>query len=387
LTESNASELLPSKYKQRHQLMLYLYDILVDILYKADEYKLSDLSVRYTNKLNEDFDFLNWLETQKDTAISEKIYIPHLFFSILKDFNYYFFESLSCIERGKVTVAFSLARKPLQDNFFYLMWMLVQPNQFIEKILYGNPEEYDVSKLKSQKDFVIDLFSKSKSLIQHQEESLDFLTDQLSPELLYDIIYNRKAPNNLTGVFDQSIHLVTTNKNYPTEKRDLNFVFADDEMWNNFFHLYYEKIPYILCYIVEVSIAIFEKYINIKPEISKINRNIRDLKKILVFYGNDREVLEDIFDIIFDNDNITLSCDECGKKYDFNSNFLNEVQNDYFFTCQNCESVERLGQYFIDNDSLLKQRYIKIYNSNNQNWKLISSNISRKEHNEKRNNN
>lgn len=267
------------------------------------------------------------------------------------------------------------------------MWMLVQPNQFIEKILYGNPEEYDVSKLKSQKDFVIDLFSKSKILIQHQEESLDFLTDQLSPELLYDIIYNRKAPNNLTGVFDQSIHLVTTNKNYPTEKQDLNFVFADDEMWNNFFHLYYEKIPYILCYIVEVSIAIFEKYINIKPEISKLNRNIRDLKKILVFYENDREELEDIFDLIFDNDNITLSCDECGNKYDFNSNFLNEVQNDYFFTCQNCESVERLGQYFIDNDSLLKQRYIKIDNSNNQNWKLISSNISRKEHNEKRNNN
>ena len=91
MTESNASELLPRKYKQRHQLMLYLYDILVDILYKADEYKLSDLSVRYTNKLNEDFDFLNCLETQKDTAISEKVYIAHLFFSILKDFNYYFF--------------------------------------------------------------------------------------------------------------------------------------------------------------------------------------------------------------------------------------------------------------------------------------------------------
>lgn len=81
---------------------------------------------------------------------------------------------------------------------------------------------------------------------------------------LYDILV--KAENSLTSAFDKSIHLVTNNKNYPTEKKNLNFIFADDKILDEFWDLYYEKIPYILLYIVEVVVAIFEKYIEIKKE-------------------------------------------------------------------------------------------------------------------------
>ena len=134
MAKSHISELLPTKYRKRHQLMLYLYDILVDILVKADKYQLSSLSFRFTNEINDEIDLFDELDRQKDLDISEYVYIPHIFFSILRDLNYYLFESLSCIERGKVTVAFSLARKPFQDNLFYLSWILVQPHDFLEKI-------------------------------------------------------------------------------------------------------------------------------------------------------------------------------------------------------------------------------------------------------------
>ena len=371
MVESYISELLPAKYIKRHQLMLYLYDILVDILVKADKYKLSSLSFKFTNEVDEQLELFDELERRKDIDISEKVFIPHIFFSILRDLNYYLFESLSCIERGKVTVAFSLARKPLQDNLFYLSWILVQPHEFLGKMQYGSSKEYDVSDLKGKKDFVIDLFSKAKVLVQSKNSSLDFSQELLNPELLYDVIYNRKAENSLTSAFDKSIHLVTRNKNYPTEKQNLNFIFADDEIWDEFWNLYYQKIPYILLYLVEVIVAIFEKYVDIDEETSEFNRYIRNLKIILTLSEDDNKELESIFDLIFSSDHLSMNCDECGNQFEFNIALVNEIREDYLYTCQKCGFVERLGQYFVSDELLSHRRKIMIDNSDNENWKLI----------------
>lgn len=371
MVESYISELLPAKYIKRHQLMLYLYDILVDILVKADKYKLSSLSFKFTNEVDEQPELFDELERRKDIDISEKVFIPHIFFSILRDLNYYLFESLSCIERGKVTVAFSLARKPLQDNLFYLSWILVQPHEFLGKMQYGSPKEYDVSDLKGKKDFVIDLFSKAKVLVQSKNSSLDFSQELLNPELLYDVIYNRKAENSLTSAFDKSIHLVTRNKNYPTEKQNLNFIFADDEIWDEFWNLYYQKIPYILLYLVEVIVAIFEKYVDIDEETSEFNRYIRNLKIILALSEDDNKELESIFDLIFSSDHLSMNCDECGNQFEFNIALVNEIREDYLYTCQKCGFVERLGQYFLSDELLSHRRKIMIDNSDNENWKLV----------------
>ena len=371
LAKSQISELLPTKYRKRHQLMLYLYDILVDILVKADRYQLSSLSFRFTNEINGEIDLFDELDRQKDLDISEYVYIPHIFFSILRDLNYYLFESLSCIERGKVTVAFSLARKPFQDNLFYLSWILVQPSDFLEKIQYGSPKEYDVSNLKGKKEFIIDLFLKAKESIQYENDFLDFSKELIDPELLYDIIYNREAENSLTSVFDQSIHLVTNNKNYPTEKRNLNFIFSDDKIWDDFWRLFYEKTPYILIYLVEVAIAIFEKYFDIDSEIVTLNRYIRNLKIVFALSREENKELESIFDLLFSSDNLSMVCEECRKPYEFNTILVKELKEDYLYTCQSCGFIERLGQYYVSDELLSNKRNILIDNSNYENWKLV----------------
>lgn len=76
MVESYISELLPAKYIKRHQLMLYLYDILVDILVKADKYKLSSLSFKFTNEVDEQLELFDELERRKDRDISEKSLYP-----------------------------------------------------------------------------------------------------------------------------------------------------------------------------------------------------------------------------------------------------------------------------------------------------------------------
>lgn len=119
LAKSHISELLLTKYRKRHQLMLYLYDILVDILVKADKYQLSSLSFRFTNEINDEIDLFDELDRQKDLDISEYVYIPHIFFSILRDLNYYLFESLSCIEREKLLLHFLLL-----GNLFKIIYFI-----------------------------------------------------------------------------------------------------------------------------------------------------------------------------------------------------------------------------------------------------------------------
>ena len=70
--------------------MLYLYDIRVDILVKADKYQLSNLSFEFTNKVDDKIDLFDELERQRDVEISEIVFIPHIFF-----FNFERFELLS----------------------------------------------------------------------------------------------------------------------------------------------------------------------------------------------------------------------------------------------------------------------------------------------------
>lgn len=84
--ESYLPELLLERFKDRHKLMLYSYDILVDILMKADKYGLSNLSFEFTNNLideiSEGFNIFDELNCCKDVEISEKLLIAHIYFSL-----------------------------------------------------------------------------------------------------------------------------------------------------------------------------------------------------------------------------------------------------------------------------------------------------------------
>ena len=164
---------------------------------------------------------------------------------------------------------------------------------------------------------------------------------------------------------------MTKNENYPTEKRNLNFIFSDDKIWDDFWHLFYEKIPYILLYLVEVSIAIFEKYFDINSEIVTLNRYIRNLKIIFAFSEEENKELENILDLLFSSDNLSIVCEECKKTYEFNDILVKELKEDYLYTCQTCGFIERLGQYFVDDELLSNKRNILIDNSNDENWKLV----------------
>lgn len=47
-----------------------------------------------------------------------------------------YYESISCAQRGKVSVAYSLLIKPLRDNLLYLEWLLADKEEFYQNFLY-----------------------------------------------------------------------------------------------------------------------------------------------------------------------------------------------------------------------------------------------------------
>lgn len=142
-------------------MLLYLYDILVDLLKKADEYDLSKTILKYSNRES------NWIELnmkeieqKEDIELGAELMGRHILFSILRDICLYLYESLSRIERGKVTVAYTLARKPLQDNLYYLCWLLDNPKDLYQKINNQDPTNYDVSILKKDINNIIDMYNR-----------------------------------------------------------------------------------------------------------------------------------------------------------------------------------------------------------------------------------
>lgn len=62
--ESYISENLPEKYREKQRLMLYLYDILINILKTVDEYKLTEVSFKFSDELKVD-NILDEVENQK----------------------------------------------------------------------------------------------------------------------------------------------------------------------------------------------------------------------------------------------------------------------------------------------------------------------------------
>ena len=87
-------------------------------------------------------------------------------------------------------------------------------------------------------------------------------------------------------------------------------------------------------------------------------------------WGNDEHYLD-----------IKSSCNDAGVyhfdeiaskiEHEFNDILVKELKEDYLYTCQTCGFIERLGQYFVDDELLSNKRNILIDNSNDENWKLV----------------
>ncbi|WP_127132494.1 hypothetical protein [Pseudoflavitalea rhizosphaerae] len=257
LIQEGDSSVLPKRYRAGNNICAVLYDQLVEIV-KSELYKplltthikfqSEDHAHKATGDKSHILDFL-----RKNDYIDDlhTILIKQITHAVLSDQANFIYESISSAQSGKMTVAYTLLRKPFKDELLILENLYVDPEDFIQRFYYnGAPSGYDPSKKTAEE---------RKTLIRKAVEQLD--EGLFNAEQLYEFRYNKDSTVGISGFTDHAIHIVTTNKSYHTSPQDLNFVFSQKEDFRRYWQHYYFIVPYLLSYTAAIADGIVFRFI------------------------------------------------------------------------------------------------------------------------------
>ncbi len=255
------------------------------------------------------------------------------------------FESISCASRGKVTVAYSLLRKPLKETLAYIEWLVADCEDFYETFRQKNTNEYDVTNSR--------IFTKEK-LSYNMEVALQktYTGDSINVNnIVHDLRFNSEEDISLERIWNRAMHLVTNRKSYETERTNLNFIFADDEIWNEHWNYYYLVLPQIMAYVLEVCEVIFIESIDIEDLLIDLNRKIRLAKYSTCYpnrkpFSNLKTGLKEFAEFgIEEKAFIVFSCSNCDDGYRLKPSRVNEVSEEWNVKCDNCGEIINLSKF------------------------------------------
>ena len=332
--EKNQKVKLPDKFVATNNICAIIYDQLTEI-FNYDLYnELRETTIDTSN--GDDFEdekthILDWLQSNEKNEELEVVLTKQILLSVVNDFINFMFESLKCAQKGKITVAFAMLRKPLTDELLILEQLFVNRKNFIERFFFdGNPKTYDPSEYGLDKKNIIN-------------KACEKLTSNYfhPPDLIYDLRYNKSYEAGLNGSTNQALHIVTRDKNYKTPNQNLNFVFSNEEDHLRYLDNYYFLVPHLLFYSVSIiDDTIFDLC---KDENAKKHRTIKSLKRLVGFilftetselYTEEKS--NELLNLI--GDSLKLKCNNCNhinciEKADFDLFFQTEM-----FLCEKCFS-------------------------------------------------
>ncbi|OGS20068.1 MAG: hypothetical protein A3J83_03605 [Elusimicrobia bacterium RIFOXYA2_FULL_40_6] len=249
---------LPKKYKDLHNPCFYFHDILAKIVVEGERKKLFNTIIKSENyedsksseKCKENI--FEWLKTKGYKKEMELILIRQILLATLSDFCHYVYEALKCSEKGKLSITYTLLRKPFKDTLLIYEWILADRNKFLD-CFQLDPEHYDIGNIDQacKKDYI----TKSLGLIKYKTFNADFI---------YDIRYSKKIHYGLEGLWNRANHIVTTCEHYKTESMNLNFVFSNNIDKEKQWHHLYILLPSLLFYTIEVVQALLDREIGYK---------------------------------------------------------------------------------------------------------------------------
>jgi len=350
-------ETLPYEYWKRQDYLLYAYDVLADMLKQADSKQLSNITLKFKDieqakSFEQAEDKFDWLDNNGYHGKSLKFFSGHVFFLLLRDFCYYVYESISCAQRGKVTVAYTLLRKPLRDNLLYMEWLLSDAEEFYQKILHCTIEEYDISNKKIFNRDRIRKIVRRASMKSYMGKAINV------QDLVYTFRFNPKDKIGLQRIWNQSIHLVTESPNYKTEKTNLNFIFANKEIWNDYWNYYYITVPQIMAYALEICEALFINTIEVDTPNLLLNRCIRyakyadilpDIDSLKTLKDTLKDMPHEFYEIVENSDvDFGFKCERCKKYIILTLKVLNQMVNNWYVQCPLCHKEHNICRYYTD---------------------------------------
>ena len=265
-------------------------------------------------------DYIKELEDEIDMLTFKQIYV-----AVLSDFCHFIHTALKCSEKGKLSVTYSLLRKPLKDHLYILEWLLTNPNDFLTKFNSDKSfESIAIDKVSKQEK--IEIITKTQDMIPHQFSPPDFI---------YDLRYNKNVEYGFEKLWQKATHIITSFKNIRTEKGNLNFIFSDEKakssQWD---HLYF-LLPSLLFYTVEICIVLYFGIIAENEEIDKDTFN-----KLIIGFILSQSISNNSYKVNFRKDTynkfkeLSINCKKCNKKIKFNQPIIKGIIKNFAFPCE-----------------------------------------------------
>jgi hypothetical protein len=245
--------LIPEKFRDAHQFCFYLHD---QILHRLREYEASGIrnwvpeqieKLKASKKVPKKFDLFDFLKKRfREEPVAAHTLACHLTLALTGDFLNFVFEALSCFEKRKLAVGYSLLRKPFKENLLFMCFLLGDLDGFLERFehaprkLNGFDPEVRVSVISAAIERM-----QSKNLFDAQH--------------IHDVIFSKEMGDGFEPYWQQASHLVTSqSKLLSTEPFNLNFVFLNPSS-DDLFHQIYDQLPLLMLFATQLSVECFSR--------------------------------------------------------------------------------------------------------------------------------
>lgn len=252
---------LPKAFDLAHDIAFSFHDALAHYLSYGERHGLFSITVSLDgtgakNKPRPGEDAFSWLERAQRSDDLGNLLHRVVFAGLLSDACHFLYEALRSSEKGKLTVAFALLRKPLKENLFYLEYLLADPGSFLNAF-YNEPiERLNLADIAYRKR-AIETIRAAVTKTVHP--------GIYDPEFLFEVRFDKTAAYGLELYWTRALHLVTTRPPLATEPQNLNFIFANRDDARSQWARFYTLVPFLLHYMCDVCTSLMLHFVHDIP--------------------------------------------------------------------------------------------------------------------------
>ncbi|MFA6630147.1 MAG: hypothetical protein WCS55_10350 [Sulfuricurvum sp.] len=339
ILEEHRLALIPSKYWAAHEFCFFLHDKLVHLLLEYEKSDVHNTVINaFENAINEngkdfeDFEILDFMKKNELLEPYKHHILSHAVMGLTSDMLNFLYESFSCFEKRKFSVAFSLLRKPLKEHLLFLSWILADEDDFITRFEANNHNSFSGI----SKEFRLELMKKAISKL-HVKTAFD-------PDLLWDIIYSKNHENGFEPTWQRATHLTTSQGELlKTEDYSLNFIFSNP-LNDDFYEFLHAKLPYIMLYLSQVTLECFNRIQSVnKKTIDHLILTTMGCYEALFLDGRSQNVSRMLQKELGN----LLNCIHCNSKLKIGKHNATEFYLHERIYCKHCGLVSEFPLYWI----------------------------------------
>ena len=247
---------LPKDFHGQHKtcefLLYQIEDFIVNDKFKG--LKVQTIQLDKELELENGEHVLDYLLRIDKPDKHNEIITSHILNAVIADTCQFLQIALFSSLQQRLTVAFSLIRKPFVYNLLVIL-RLYLTSDFLER--FTTEDSFDTTDLSQES--IIELLNASESLL---------FSKSIKASDVYNFIFNPALPDSLVNMSNKALHPSTTrNKNNKTEIQNINFVFSTKESIITQWDYLYRRLPFLLLYLNEIIELILFKHLKLEDKI------------------------------------------------------------------------------------------------------------------------